>query len=360
MPYLKKFYDRYLLAAIGLMAAVSLVVISLASSASRQDAAPPLPAKGGVPFTLDQATETLRSDRAALADRRDWRESENGASPFISRVYLLKEGRLVDILESDNDLFPGIPNTWIVEHNLDYLDPSLPQRDPDDDGFTNAEEFTAKTNPRDAASRPEVWTKLRLVNFKNEQLQTIFTGRDVKGKRAMINSVAATSDKLKGKTIGPTRAYAIGEVIIVVKYRPGYSVTYDEERTPFRLKGFRTEERENPRITGADGKPQIDKIVFAILESTSGDGTVVELEARKPKTSPYSLATLMDTRPGGKKMTVRAGGTITLDGEARYKLVDVSEAGAKIENLATKELHSVPKEAPVGSEPTRPGSEKAQ
>lgn len=357
MPDLKKFYDRYLLAAAGLLAAVVAALLAFSAGSEREAAVLPPAAGNGEPFAPDAAVEVLKADRAAMAAKQTLRETTNGASPFVSRIYLLKDGNLVDILESGNELFPGIPNAWILEHGLDYLDADLPERDPDTDGFTNYEEFTAKTNPRDAKSSPEVWTKLRLTEVKIEQLQNIFTGRDDKG-RAMINSVAATSDALQGRPIGPTKAYSPGDTIIVAKYRPGFAVTYDEEKTPFKLKEFRVEERPNPRIT-VDGKPQIDKIEIAILESTAGDKTTVELEARQARTSPYSLATLVDTRPGGQSMEVRSGDAFTLGESAKYKLVDVSEEKATIENLATKEQHFVPRAAPVAAEATTPSEEQS-
>ena len=359
MPDLKKYYDRYLLAAAGLVLAAVAVLLAFYSGSAKEAAVIP-PASGREePFAANGGVELLRLDRAAMDERRTWSEATNGASTFVSRVYLLTDGGLVDILESGNELFPGIPNQWILTYGLDYLDTGLPERDPDSDGFTNFEEFTAQTNPRDKSSSPEEWTKLRLSDVKIEQLQNIFTGRDEKG-RAMINSVAATSDALQGRPIGPTKAYSPGDTIIVAKYRPGYSVTYDEEKTPFRLKEFRVEDRPNPRIT-VDGKPQIDKIEIAILESTAGDKATIELEAGKPSTSPYSLATLIDTRPGGQpSMQVRSGDALTLGESAKYKLVDVSEETATIEDLATQERHTVPRAAPAAPEAAAPSEEPMQ
>ncbi|MFM8888184.1 MAG: Amuc_1099 family pilus-like system protein, partial [Chthoniobacterales bacterium] len=255
------------------------------------------------------------------------------------------------ILESGNDLFPGISNAWVIEHDLDYLDPGLPEADPDADGFTNFEEFTAKTNPRDAASKPAEWTKLRVNDVKIEQMQLIFTGRDVKG-RANINSVAASLDALTGRPIGPTKTYVPGDTLIVAKFRPGFAVTYEEEKTPFQLANFRTENRENPRISMADGKPKIEEIVFAVLKSASGDNATVDLEAGKPQTTPYSLATLQDTKPGGATVQIRIGETFDLGGPARYKLVDVSEENAIIQDLGSGEKHVIPKAAAPAPEPT--------
>ncbi|MFM8720886.1 MAG: Amuc_1099 family pilus-like system protein, partial [Chthoniobacterales bacterium] len=219
----------------------------------------------------------------------------------------------------------------------------LPERDPDNDGFTNTEEFAEKTNPLDTTSKPQDWTKLRLIDVAIEQMQFIFTGRDGKN-RAMINSIAASSDELTGRPIGPTKAYNVGDTLIVAKYRPGFAVTYEEEKTPFRLADFRTEQRENPRIT-VDGKPKVDEVTIAVLESTTGDGTKVELVPGSPQTSPYSLASLQDLRPGGSMVQVRTGDSFNLGQSGRYKLVDVSEEKATIEDLGSGAKHVIPKAA---------------
>lgn len=350
MPDLKSNYDRVLLAVLGIIAAALAFFLVAGTRALREEAVDPVQTSKPEPFTTDPAVDMLKTEVAAMEEKRAWGTS--AASPFVSRIYLLKDDRLVDILESGNDLFPGIANEWIMEHELEYLDAGLPEADPDTDGFTNFEEFSAKTNPRDASSRPAEWTKLRLADVKLEQMQLIFTGRDVKG-RAVINSVAAASDELTGRPIGPTKTYEVGDVLIVAKFRPDFDVTYEEEKTPFQLAGFRNEQRENPRIM-VDGKPKMDDIVFAVLESTTGDKTQVELEAGKPQTSPYSLATLVDTRPGGATVQIRTGEAFPLGDSARYKLVDVSEESATIEDLGTGEKHVIPKAATAVSPDAAP------
>lgn len=340
MPDIKKFYERYLLAAAGLIAVVVAVLLALASGAEKEASTPPTTTPKNEPFTADAALATLQTDSEAMTGRRSWQENTNNASPLVCRVYLLKDDRLVDILEAGNDLFPGIPNKWILENSLDYLDAGLPERDPDEDGFTNLEEFLARTNPNDKSSKPEEWTKLRLQNVKIEHLQIIFTGRDYKG-RAAINSVAATEGDLKRGLVGPTKYYNLGDIIMVSKYRPGYAVKTEDAPTPFKLADFKTVQRENPTTS------EVDTIQVAILESTTGDGTKVELEANKAQTSPYSLATIIDTRPGGQTFEVRTGESFQLNESGKYKLIDVSQEKATIENLATKETHSIPKATPA-------------
>ncbi len=54
--------------------------------------------------------------------------------------------------DDDND---GMPDSWELEYGLDPLDPADFDQDPDDDGYTNLEEFRADTDPQDKGSHPE-------------------------------------------------------------------------------------------------------------------------------------------------------------------------------------------------------------
>jgi hypothetical protein len=190
MPDLKKHYDRYLLAAAGLVLAGAAILLALASGAAKEAAVMPPASSRQEPFAANEEFEILKLDRAEMDQRRAWSEAANGASTFVSRIYLLKDDRLIDIEESGNDLFPGIPNKWITENNLDYSDASLPERDPDGDNFTNFEEFTAKTNPRDPASKPDEWTKLRLVSVQQQILESVLTSLVTKPVKLSVGTTA--------------------------------------------------------------------------------------------------------------------------------------------------------------------------
>ncbi|RYD21792.1 MAG: hypothetical protein EOP88_10185 [Verrucomicrobiaceae bacterium] len=63
----------------------------------------------------------------------------------------------------DEPVHAGIPNTWWIEHRLDMGFADSPQRDPDSDGFSNQEEYNAKTDPNDAKSVPALIAKLMYV-----------------------------------------------------------------------------------------------------------------------------------------------------------------------------------------------------
>jgi len=58
---------------------------------------------------------------------------------------------------------PPIPNLWWIENRLDPGFADSPNRDPDADGFSNMEEFLAKTDPNNNKSIPALIAKLMYV-----------------------------------------------------------------------------------------------------------------------------------------------------------------------------------------------------
>src|SRR5690606_36077504 len=74
-------------------------------------------------------------------------------------------------LQKDAPVHAPIPNTWWIENRLDPGFADSPQRDPDGDGFTNLEEYNAKTNPNDPTSHPPLLAKL--MYQKDESLSWV-------------------------------------------------------------------------------------------------------------------------------------------------------------------------------------------
>ncbi len=60
-------------------------------------------------------------------------------------------------------IHPPIRNTWWIENRLDPGFADSPGRDPDEDGFSNLEEYTAKTDPNNPKSVPSLIAKLMFV-----------------------------------------------------------------------------------------------------------------------------------------------------------------------------------------------------
>lgn len=60
-------------------------------------------------------------------------------------------------------IHPPIDNQWWLKYRLDPGYGDSPQRDPDGDGFSNLEEYEAKTDPTNASDYPSIINKLRFV-----------------------------------------------------------------------------------------------------------------------------------------------------------------------------------------------------
>jgi|GEM_PF-2315128 len=348
LPDIKAGYDRYLLVVVSLLSVGAAVWLTGSATEAREKAKAPTQTGTQEPFAVAPEIETLKSDKATLANRKPWQESK--ASPFVSRIYLLKDDRLVDILESGTDLFPGIPNAWILEHGLDYLDERLPERDPDNDGFTNTEEFADKTNPRDAASKPEPWRKLRLVDAVIEKLRFKFMGLPRGSlETASINTVSAenpaqlsgstqfyprTSKKVK--TITGDHDVDLRTILIAEKGPSGEDVF---QVTPFHFKGAELRKQFN------EATSREEQVAVAIVVNTA-DNKTLELKQSEIADSPYAKATLLDlTRPDAREIEVRVGAVFDMGTPERYKLVDVSEENATIEVLGSGAKHVIPKAA---------------
>ncbi len=84
--------------------------------------------------------------------------------PLNKSVLLLQKGdQLFDLQMPDPILRPPMTNEYLVKNDLPNIEsPNVGDLDPDGDGFSNLEEFTDKTNPRDAQSHPPVTKKLFL------------------------------------------------------------------------------------------------------------------------------------------------------------------------------------------------------
>jgi hypothetical protein len=70
----------------------------------------------------------------------------------------------VDPVGSPVPIHAPIPNSWWIQYRLDPGFGDSPQRDADGDGFSNLEEFNAKTDPTDAKQFPSLVAKLKYLH----------------------------------------------------------------------------------------------------------------------------------------------------------------------------------------------------
>ncbi len=162
MDWIKKRYDRFtlLLAAIILLAMAAFVYLRTGSFGQQFELQTGNP--NAQPPTKD--TEALNAALNQLQQPTPW-EAREEADPSLFRakthLVLPDENKLVKVdPESDITIYDPITLRWILKYDLPLEDDRLPRMDPDDDDFTNQEEFLAETDPTDPASHPPYTRRL--------------------------------------------------------------------------------------------------------------------------------------------------------------------------------------------------------
>jgi hypothetical protein len=96
----------------------------------------------------------------------DWSAPVRNGKPVPlnkSILLVLKDDQLFDLFVENPQLRPPMTNEFLVKNDLpDILFNNVNELDPDEDGFSNEEEFLAQTDPRNAASKPLATNKLFL------------------------------------------------------------------------------------------------------------------------------------------------------------------------------------------------------
>lgn len=99
--------------------------------------------------------------------------SDNGrpVDLFTSVPIFVKKGAMLDPVDllKGASVHEGIDNTFWIKYNLDPGYDNAPELDPDGDGFTNGEEYTANTDPTKYDSHPDPVLKLAVVKVNTSQ-----------------------------------------------------------------------------------------------------------------------------------------------------------------------------------------------
>ncbi len=235
------------------------------------------------------------------------------AVPECPYCHTKQEAEKVVVLDADGD---GMPDEWEKRFGLNPGDPSDAAADKDGDGFTNLEEFLAKTDPTDAKDHPDYLDSLKLtLPLKQTYLPFVFT----KATKLPSGWRCEFFDASK-KKVGNTGVVSakIGEEIRGY----GYVVKNYEQKS---------EMRERPGMKGMKMKFDVSEVTI----ERKADGKIVKfaidptVNDRKLKMVPVAVdvqATLQYERGAGKSFDVVAGSEINLNG-AKYKVISVAAAG---------------------------------
>jgi hypothetical protein len=247
--------------------------------------------------------ETIATAVQVTEKPRNW--APNDASLYVSRPYVLRDGKLIDPLATGVNLHEPITNSWVQKYDLPYWEGDLKDQDPDGDRFTNLDEFLANTDPRDKDSVPPYYTKLRLGKFISVPFRLIFTSSPDEGQTFAINT------KDKG---GRTQFLEMGATI---------------EGTPYKLLSYAPKKIE---------ENEIEKDVSELTIENTETGQKIILVANKEANDPTSFAEFVYLYDGSKfKVKKDDEFTLTPETDRKYKLIDISEREALIKDLKSGE-----------------------
>ena len=236
--------------------------------------------------------------------------NEERGNLFVSRLFILKGDKLIDPIESQENLHPPIPNDWLIKYGLNFADATIKDQDPDRDGFTNLEEWDAKTDPKDKDSTPPKFKKLQFVKFEQKPFMLVFKGNpDGEGQEFQINANNARTQfkKLNEKIDG----------------------------APYKIESYK-------KIEGEKNGVPVDLSELTVV-NTETDIKIV-LVVKKETNDPTSFGEFFNIL-ANEKFRLQKGAEFTMkpDVNTKLKLIDISSTEAKIQDIATGITHPLPK-----------------
>ena len=318
MDWLKKNYD------ISLLALVTIVLLASAGLVFVQSPVAPVTIGAATPASNSKETipppdfDAITKAQAIVASPKLWNEKsadgrERGAL-FVSRPYLLKDGKLIDPIEGQEQLHAPITNAWLIKYSLNYAEINIKEQDPDNDGFTNLEEFEAQTDPTDPASAPPAIYKLKLVKYEAKPFRLLFQGDPSgDGVEFQINA-----KELKGSA--KTQFKRIGERI---------------ENAPYKILKYEKKEAVNERTTAMDDVSEL------IVQNTETEATIV-LVRNKETNDPTSVGEFLNLL-NNETFRLKKGEEFTVkpDVNTSLKLIDISNESAQIQDVNSGKTYTI-------------------
>ena len=222
------------------------------------------------------------------------------------------------VLDADAD---GLPDEWEKKHSLNPSDAADANADADSDGFTNLEEFLAKTDPTNPKDHPDYLDSLKLqLPLKETYMPFIFLEARPVGKTWRCEFFNPSQKDDYGRMGCPLTAM-VGEDIVVK--------TVSQKKTPsgFTLKSYEKKTAKRTR-KGMKGEISVDVSEATVVRKSDGKVlTLVKAANKKSKPAPADVqATLLYERGTARTIDVVPGSEIDLNG-TKYKIVDVKAVG---------------------------------
>jgi hypothetical protein len=200
---------------------------------------------------------------------------------------------------------------WFKKYHLELSDPKMLDADPDEDGFTNRDEFLADTDPLNKEARPGIHKAIRMKEYNEVRLPLVLESID--GGKAHLK-----------RTDQPGAKAAILKEGDTIRGLP--------------LKVVRIETKED-----FDKSGERINLSQVALEDTSTKEKIVLMKDLPARTA-ATYAVLVS--PDGKtSLKVRKGDTFSWPAEqgSHYKVIDLSQDQAVLQHIETKKTWTIPR-----------------
>lgn len=228
-------------------------------------------------------------------------------------------------VDTDGD---GMTDEYEKKYSLDSTVDDR-DKDNDNDGFSNYEEFLAKTDPSDKSSHPDYLDSLRL------ELPLVQTVMPFYFERVQ----PLRGNEFRFYFRNPSAKGAYGQKGLV------YSVLRGQEigKTGFKVKGYE-EKKEKKSIEGTRNKMTREVDVSEATVERISDSREIVLRIGERAVSVDVQAKLVYDRSGIREFTVIEGDVIDLNGE-KYKVKAITRNGNEVkvdlENVLTGKTSSL-------------------
>ena len=254
---------------------------------------------------IEGAVKLVKEDVMWIPPMKGEPKKQKELPLFVSIPIVEKGGRLYDMSDPDEDsLRPPVSNPWLLEHELDFLNAKVLEQDSDSDGFSNLEEWDAKTSPRDPGSHPPFSDKLYFVERKQTSYRIEFQATPGENKFQIKRH--------------PTSAYRAPMTFI-----KALGETSDDG--VIRFDSYQQKEGKNNLGITVD----MSELTVTYLP-TKQQFTLVR---RVPMVIPTYYAILeFELDKKGAMAPIKQGDffTLSIDPDTKYKLVDIQEEEAQI------------------------------
>ena len=221
-------------------------------------------------------------------------------------------------IDADKD---GMPDAWELKYGLNPNDPADAKADPDGDTFSNLEEFTSKSDPKNPDSHPDFLDYLTLASeLRTDKLPFWF-----KMATPIRNGFRLTF-AVTAKGCRPTASAIEGEEVVFqlvkAKYVKG-RLQDDTVKSGWRVLKYNKKEDRIVR-PGTEQKVLVD-VSTVDLERIS-DKHVLSARIGVKSVAVEEQIDLQWSRGGGKKLTVTAGSEFEL-ANRKYKVKSFEKVG---------------------------------